>query len=69
VRLLFDENLSDQLVGLLADLFPDSLHIRPLAGCGTPDLAVWRLAAEHGCLPLFDRDLTMRGALAAIGRS
>lgn len=50
MRLLFDENLSEQLVGLLGDVFPDSLHIRPLHGVGTADLMVWRLAAEHGCI-------------------
>lgn len=67
MRLLFDENLSEQLVDLLADLFPDSLHIRPLAGSGTADLAAWQLAAEHGCLLVtkdedFQRLSVWRGA-------
>lgn len=67
MRLLFDENLSEQLVGLVADLFPDSLHVRPLVGAGTPDLAVWRLAIEHGCLLVtknedFQRLSVWRGA-------
>lgn len=50
MRLLFDENLSEQLVELLTDLFPDSLHIRRLRGSGAADRIVWQLAAEHGCL-------------------
>lgn len=67
MRLLFDENLSEQLVGMLADLFSDSLHIRPLAGAGASDLYVWRLAAEHGCLLVtkdedFQRLSVWRGA-------
>ncbi len=28
MKLLFDENLSHKLVWLLADLFPDSIHVR-----------------------------------------
>jgi len=28
MKLLFDENLSAQLVRLLNDLFPDSVHVR-----------------------------------------
>ena len=28
MKLLFDENLSYKLVRLLADLFPDSVHVR-----------------------------------------
>jgi len=28
MKLLFDENLSYKLVGLLTDLFPDSVHVR-----------------------------------------
>jgi predicted nuclease of predicted toxin-antitoxin system len=55
VRLLFDENLSERLVGLVADVFPDSLHIRTLGFAGASDRDVWRLAAEHGCL-LVTRD-------------
>ena len=28
MKLLFDENLSPKLARLLADLFPDSVHVR-----------------------------------------
>jgi predicted nuclease of predicted toxin-antitoxin system len=67
VRLLFDENLSEQLVSLLADLFPDSLHIRLLHGPGAPDGLLWHVAAEHGCILVtkdedFERLSISRGA-------
>jgi hypothetical protein len=29
--------------------FPDSLHIRPLAGSGMGNRAVWQVAADYGC--------------------
>jgi predicted nuclease of predicted toxin-antitoxin system len=47
VRLLFDEQLSEELVVLLRDIFPDSLHVRPLGVCGSADQRVWQLAREH----------------------
>ena len=31
MKLLFDENLSPQLVRLLNDLFPNSIHVRDVA--------------------------------------
>ena len=67
MRLLFDENLSEQLVGLLSDLFPESLHIRPLRGAGASDLVAWQLAAEQGCILVtkdedFQRISISRGA-------
>ncbi len=48
VRLLFDENLSHRLVARLAELFPDSLHVRTLGMLGCQDAAVWRHAAAEG---------------------
>ena len=67
MRLLFDENLSEQLVGLLADLFPDSLHIRLLHGAGASDALLWQVAAEQGCILVtkdedFERLSISRGA-------
>jgi predicted nuclease of predicted toxin-antitoxin system len=48
VRLLFDENLSPRLVRLLADVYPDSVHVHEL-GLGTAnDTTIWRIAAERG---------------------
>jgi len=34
VRLLFDEQLSEELIVLLQDVFPDSLHVRQLGALG-----------------------------------
>ena len=50
MRLLFDEQLSEELVTALRDLFPDSLHIRLLGKGGRGDPAIWQLACEHGCV-------------------
>jgi len=67
VRLLFDEQLSEELVTALGDLFPDSLHIRLLRRGGAPDLVIWQLAQEHGCALVtkdedFHRLSVLRGA-------
>jgi predicted nuclease of predicted toxin-antitoxin system len=48
VRLLFDANLSPQLVNRLAELFPDSIHVFG-AGLGdlTSDETIWDYARIH----------------------
>jgi predicted nuclease of predicted toxin-antitoxin system len=48
VRLLFDEQLSEELVTALEDLFPESLHVRLLGTGGATDPAVWQLAWSTG---------------------
>jgi predicted nuclease of predicted toxin-antitoxin system len=55
VRLLFDEQLSEELLKSLDDLFPRSLHVRLLGAGGSTDLTVWQLALEHKCV-LVTRD-------------
>ena len=40
MKLLFDENLSHKLVGLLADLFPGSVHVREVGLKAADDLLV-----------------------------
>jgi len=67
VRLLFDEQLSEELVALLADVFPDSLHVRVLGVGGAADAAVWQHAKEHNCMLVtkdedFHRLSVLRGA-------
>lgn len=47
MRLLFDQNLSFDLVRLLADVYPDSVHVRDLQLVEADDLTIWRYAAEH----------------------
>ena len=67
MRLLFDEQLSEELVTTLRDLFPNSLHVRLLDRSGAPDPIIWQLAREHGCLLVtkdedFHRLSVLRGA-------
>jgi predicted nuclease of predicted toxin-antitoxin system len=47
LRLLFDQNLSFKLVRLLADVYPDSVHVRDLQLIEADDDVIWRHAAEH----------------------
>jgi predicted nuclease of predicted toxin-antitoxin system len=48
MKLLFDQNLSHRLVGLLAAEFPGSQHVRNVGLAAGPDPAVWTYAAGHG---------------------
>jgi len=48
LKLLFDQNLSHRLVGLLADLCSDSMHVREAGLHEAQDLVVWRYARERG---------------------
>jgi predicted nuclease of predicted toxin-antitoxin system len=48
MKLLFDENLSDRVVPLILDLFPDSAHVKTLGFMHSDDDAIWKFAAAHG---------------------
>jgi predicted nuclease of predicted toxin-antitoxin system len=48
LRLLFDQNLSPQLVRLLSDVYPDCSHVHDLGMDRSSDTEVWNYAAEHG---------------------
>lgn len=48
MKLLFDENLSYRLPGLLADIYPLSVHVRDIGLTGAADNAIWRYAAGGG---------------------
>jgi len=48
VRLLFDQNLSSNLVRLVADLYPDSMHVRDVGLERADDQAIWDYAKAHG---------------------
>jgi predicted nuclease of predicted toxin-antitoxin system len=48
VKLLFDENLAPSLVGILADIYPESEHVRDVGLKSAPDRKVWDYAAEMG---------------------
>jgi len=47
VKLLFDHNLSYKLVGRLADLFPDSEHVRNVNLHEADDHTVWEYASVN----------------------
>jgi predicted nuclease of predicted toxin-antitoxin system len=44
VKLLFDENLSHRLGSLLANLFPDSVHVRDISLKAADGIRVWDYA-------------------------
>jgi predicted nuclease of predicted toxin-antitoxin system len=47
VRLLFDQNLSRHLVGLVRDAFPESLHVVDVELDAATDREIWDHAREH----------------------
>jgi len=48
MKLLFDQNLSPRLPRLLADIFPDSAHIRELGMRDAADTIIWEYAKANG---------------------
>lgn len=48
MKLLFDENLSHKLVSRLADLYPESIHVRDKGLKTSDDTNVWEYAKTHG---------------------
>ncbi len=48
MKLLFDENLSPQLVKGMAQAFPGSAHVHDCGLGSADDLAVWRYARDNG---------------------
>ena len=64
MKLLFDENLSDRLVGQLAAEFPGSEHVRNVGLASAPDPAVWAHATAHEFVILSkDTDFQQRALL------
>jgi predicted nuclease of predicted toxin-antitoxin system len=64
VKLLFDENLSRRLGGVLADIYPESIHVEDVGLLGARDLEIWNFAAEHGFLVVSkDTDFYERSVL------
>jgi predicted nuclease of predicted toxin-antitoxin system len=48
VKLLFDENLSPHLVGLVRDEYPGSTHVRDVGLRGASDPRIWEHARDNG---------------------
>lgn len=47
MKLLFDENLSHKLARRLADIFPDSIHVRNVGLKASDDPLVWDYARDN----------------------
>lgn len=64
MKLLFDQNLSHQLVTLLAAEFPGSQHVREVGMASAPDPIVWAFAASEGlAIVSKDSDFQQRAVL------
>jgi predicted nuclease of predicted toxin-antitoxin system len=50
LKLLLDENLSRRLVGRIADLFPNSVHVVEVDLLTRPDREIWDYARREGLL-------------------
>ena len=50
MKLLFDENLSHKLASRLADVFPDSIHVRDVGMKATEDTTVWDYAKNNNLI-------------------
>jgi len=48
VKLLFDQNLSHKLPGRLADIYPESVHVRLIGLERATDEVIWQYAKEGG---------------------
>lgn len=65
MRLLFDQNLSPRLVGLLSDLYPESAHVQSAGLDRALDEAVWSHAKERGLIIVTkDADFHERSVIA-----
>jgi len=64
MRLLFDQNLSSQLPRRLADIYPDSLHVREVGLGDADDSVIWEYAKANGCAIVSkDSDFQQRSLL------
>jgi len=64
VKLLFDQNLSHRLCGVLADVFPDSEQVRRARLDRASDGAIWEHAKREGlAIVTLDADFADMAAL------
>ena len=66
MKLLFDENLSPALPRLLADIFPDSIHVRNVGMKATDDPVVWDYA-KAGDFMIVSKDSDMHDLSLVLG--
>ncbi len=64
MKLLFDENLSPKLPGLVGAIFADSRHVRELGLKGKTDEEIWAFAKANGFTIISkDKDFYQRALL------
>src|SRR5258707_6894033 len=64
MRLLFDQNLSPRLVPLLADIYPESVHVQTIGLSQAEDQRVWDFAKSQGFVIVSkDSDFQQRSLL------
>jgi predicted nuclease of predicted toxin-antitoxin system len=64
VKLLFDQNVSPWLCRALADLFPNSVHVREVGLREADDIIIWDYASRHGfAVTTKDADFRQRSFL------
>ncbi len=71
MKLLFDENLSPDLVRDLNDIFPGSVSVLRIDPKPTSDEVPWRHARDYGCAIIskdndFEQRAIRKGHLAAL---
>jgi len=59
MKLLFDQNLSPRLPRILADIYPDSLHVREIGMREATDTAIW--VTERNKVAQINAPTTMAG--------
>ena len=65
MKLLFDQNLSPQLVRLLRSEYPGSEHVRNVGLATAADGDIWQYAAHEGFVIVFkDEDFEQRSLFA-----
>lgn len=64
MRLLFDQNLSHKLPRLLADIYPESIHVRDVGLRDAEDFTIWQYAQTNGlAIVSKDSDFQQRSLL------
>ena len=64
MKLLFDQNVSPWLCRALADLFPNSVHVREVGLREADDTILWEYASRNGfAITTKDADFRQRSVL------
>lgn len=70
MKLLFDQNLSPRLPRVLADIYPESVHVREINMRDATDTEIWEYAKSHDFLIVSkDSDFQARSLLYGSRRS